>query len=583
MTESTTLSRRSLASLLHRQTASTPAEAPPTPAPAAGAPVEQPPQRRGAVGRVFLGKPEDPRWARPLLWALILGTAALYLVDITSNGTANTFYASAVKSGTESLKAWLFGSLDSGNAITVDKPPGALWVMVLSARIFGFSSASMLVPQALMGVGTVALTYAGVKRWFGAGAGLIAGALIALTPVAALMFRFNNPDAFLVFMMTLAAYAVIRAVDTPRRALRWLVLVGIALGFAFLTKLLQGLLVLPAFALVYLIASPNRLGKRLLHLLGAAVALIVSAGWFVVLVEIWPASARPYIGGSTNNSLWELALGYNGLGRILGGSGNGGGGGGGGFGGTAGLLRMFNSSFAGEIAWLLPAAMIALVAGFVLAGRAPRTDKTRAAMILWGGWLVVSVLVFSFMSGTIHPYYSVALVPAIGALIGIVSTLLWKQRDNTAARGVLAVMIAATAILGCYLMGTYASGWMSWVRWTMLIGGVLGAAVLAMSGGVFKRFAVAAALIGSLSALGGTTAYTIATVATPTPAPPRPPDRPRPAMAASAAAVRAVAWPTHRGAPPRAERPRAAPPGRLDLKRGTTAGGSTGTSEHDPT
>ena len=175
---------------------------------------------------------------------------------------------------------------------------------------------------------------------------------------------------------------------------------------------------------------------------------------------------------------------------------------------------MFNSSFAGEIAWLLPAAMIALVAGFVLAGRAPRTDKTRAAMILWGGWLVVSVLVFSFMSGTIHPYYSVALVPAIGALIGIVSTLLWKQRDNTAARGVLAVMIATTAILGCYLMGTYASGWMSWVRWTMLIGGVLGAAALAMSGGVLKRFAVAAALIGSLSALGGTTAYTIETVAT---------------------------------------------------------------------
>ena len=175
---------------------------------------------------------------------------------------------------------------------------------------------------------------------------------------------------------------------------------------------------------------------------------------------------------------------------------------------------MFNSSFAGEIAWLLPAALIALVTGFVLAGRAPRTDKTRAAMILWGGWLTVSMLVFSFMSGTIHPYYSVALVPAIAALIGIVATLLWKQRDNNAARGVLAVMIAATAILGCYLMGTYTSGWLSWVRWTMLIGGVLGAAVLAMSGGVFKRFAVVAALIGSLSALGGTTAYTIATVAT---------------------------------------------------------------------
>jgi 4-amino-4-deoxy-L-arabinose transferase-like glycosyltransferase len=473
-----------------------------------------PPKRRGAAGRLFLGKPGDPSWARPLLWALLLATTALYLVDITNSGTANSFYAAAVKSGTESLKAWLFGSLDAGNSITVDKPPAALWVMVLSARIFGFSSASMLVPQALMGVGTVALTYEGVKRWFGPAAGLISGALIALTPVAALMFRFNNPDAFLVFSMTLAAYAVIRAVDTPTRALRWLVLAGIALGFAFLTKLMQGMLVLPAFVAVYLIASPNRLGKRLLHLLGAAAALIVSAGWFVVLVELWPASARPYIGGSTDNSLWELALGYNGLSRILGGAGNGGAGGGGGrgFGGTSGLLRMFNSSFAGEIGWLLPAALIALVVGLVLAGRAPRTDKLRAAMILWGAWLVVSAGVFSFMSGTIHPYYAVALVPAIGALIGIVATRLWGRRDNHAARGALAVMIAATAIWGCYAMGTYASGWLSWIRWTMLIGGVLGAAVLALSGGAFQRFAVAGALIGSLASLGGTAAYTIATV-----------------------------------------------------------------------
>ncbi|GAA3632423.1 ArnT family glycosyltransferase [Microlunatus ginsengisoli] len=515
MSGSTTLSRRPLSGLLRRQTAPTPTDTPPAPADQRGSADQAPPGQRGALGRLFLGKRGEPAWARPLLWVLLLGTAAIYLVDIANSGSANSFYAAAVKSGTESLKAWLFGSLDAGNSITVDKPPAALWVMVLSARIFGFSSASMLVPQALMGVGTVALTYAGVKRWFGPAAGLIAGALIALTPVAALMFRFNNPDAFLVFSMTLAAYAVIRAVDTPRRALRWLVLAGTALGFAFLTKLMQGMLVLPAFAAVYLVASPNRLGRRLLHLLGAAVALIVSAGWFVLLVELWPASARPYIGGSSNNSLWELALGYNGLSRILGGAGNGGGGGGGGgFGGESGLLRMFNSAFAGEISWLLPAALIALVAGLVLAGRAPRTDKTRAAMILWGGWLVVSALVFSFMSGTIHPYYTVALAPAIGATIAITATLLWQRRDDHAARGTLAVMIAATAIWGCYLMGTYAAGWVSWVRWTMLVGGVLGAAVLAMSGGAFKRFAVAAALVGSIASLGGTAAYTVATVTT---------------------------------------------------------------------
>ncbi len=171
---------------------------------------------RGGVRRVFLGSDGDPRWARPLLWALLLGTAALYLIDLSNSGTANSFYAAAVKSGTESLKAWLFGSLDAGNAITVDKPPASLWLMVLSARIFGFSSFSMLLPQALMGIGSVALVYAAVKRWSGPAAGLIAGAVLALTPVAALMFRFNNPDALLVFLMTLAAYCVIRAVDAAR-------------------------------------------------------------------------------------------------------------------------------------------------------------------------------------------------------------------------------------------------------------------------------------------------------------------------------------------------------------------------------
>jgi 4-amino-4-deoxy-L-arabinose transferase-like glycosyltransferase len=165
---------------------------------------------------------------------------------------------------------------DAANAITVDKPPASLWIMVLSARIFGVSSFSMLLPQALMGVGTVALTYATVKRWSGAGAGLVAGALVALTPVAALMFRFNNPDALVVLLMTTAAYGVVRTIDAGHLmavrsgALYWMVLAGSAIGFAFLTKTFQGLLVLPAFGLVYLIASPLRLRTRIGHLLAAA-------------------------------------------------------------------------------------------------------------------------------------------------------------------------------------------------------------------------------------------------------------------------------------------------------------------------
>ncbi len=480
------------------------------------------PRRR--LWSVVLGPPDQPRWARPLLWALLLATAALYLVDLSSSGTANEFYAAAVKSGTESWKAWLFGSLDSANAITVDKPPVSLWLMVLSARIFGFSSFSMLLPEALLGVGTVGLTYAAVRRWSGPAAGLIAGTLLALTPVAALMFRFNNPDALLVFLLTLGAYCVIRAIDSARtaehggrsRALRWMVGAGAALGFAFLTKMGQGLLVVPAFGLVYLVAAPSRLRTRLLHLVGAFLALVVSAGWFIALVELWPAASRPYIGGSTDNSLWELALGYNGLGRLLGGSGNGGGGGGGGasFGGTAGLTRLVNTAFGTQIFWFLPAALVALVAVLVLTRRRPRTDRTRAAAVLWGGWLLTTAVVFSFMSGTIHPYYAVALAPAIAALVAIGGTELWSRRHHVAARGTLALILAGTAGWGCYLMLRDAGGWHTWLAWTMLAGGVLGAVLLVLSTGRLNKLAVAAVLLGAISAGLGAASFTAATVST---------------------------------------------------------------------
>nr|WP_269778674.1 glycosyltransferase family 39 protein [Microlunatus antarcticus] len=409
----------------------------------------------------------------------------------------------------------MFGSLDAGSSITVDKPPASLWVMVLFARVLGFSSFSLLLPQALMGVGAVAATYATVKRWAGSYAGLVAGALLALTPVAALMFRFDNPDAMLVLLMTLAAYAVVRAVDSPRGrvALRWMIVAGALIGLAFLTKMAQGLLVLPAFGLVHLVASPERFRARVGHLTAAAGALVVSAGWFIALVALWPAASRPYIGGSTNNSLWELAIGYNGLGRIFGASSGTGGGGGASFGGTAGLTRLFNSEFATQISWLLPAALVALVAGLVVTRRAPRTDRTRAALLLWGGWLLVTAVVFSCMSGTIHPYYSVALAPALAAVIAVGGRALWLRRDGHAARVTLAAMIAGTAVWGFVLLQRDASGWLTWLAWTMLVGGSLGALVLAVSAGRLKRWAVAGLLVGTLSALAGTASFTVATVA----------------------------------------------------------------------
>ncbi len=461
-----------------------------------------------------------------MLWVLLLATAGLYLWDLSASGYANEFYAAAVKSGTNDVTAWLFGSLDSANAITVDKPPVALWLMVLSCRIFGFSSFAMLLPQALAGVGTVALTHASVRRVAGSGAGLVAGAIVVLTPVAALMFRFNNPDALLTLLMTVGAYAVVRALgaDRARSSLRWMVAAGLAIGFAFLTKMLQGLLVVPGFALAYLVAARYGLWTRLRHLVAALVAMIVGAGWLVALAAVWPSGSRPYIGGSTNNSLWELALGYNGLGRIFGGEGNGGGGGQGGggntgFGGATGVLRMFNTAFATEVSWVIPAAALLLVAGFVARRRAHRTDEARASLILWGGWLIVTAAVFSLMAGTTHPYYAVALAPAIGASVAIGGAEAWQRRSHVGWRLVLAAAVCGTADWAFYLLRRDGAGWLPWLGWTGAIAGTLGATAYVIFGAWtsarVRRMAGAALLVGSIAALGGTGAWTVATAATP--------------------------------------------------------------------
>src|SRR5919112_516899 len=267
--------------------------------------------------------PLRPRWELPSLAVLLIGTAAFYLWNLSASVWANSFYAAAVQAGTQNWTAFFFGSLDSANAITVDKPPAALWVMALSGRIFGFSSWSMLAPQALMAVGAVALLWATVRRVAGPAAGLLAGTLLALTPVAVLMFEFNNPDALLVLLMVAAAWATTRAVE--KASTTWLLLAGVFIGFGFLTKMLQAFLVVPGLAAAYLWAAPTTLWRRVRQLLAAGVAIVVSAGWWLVAVALWPVDSRPYIGGSTDNSPLELAFGYNGLGRIFGGQGNGGG------------------------------------------------------------------------------------------------------------------------------------------------------------------------------------------------------------------------------------------------------------------
>ncbi|NMO88659.1 glycosyltransferase family 39 protein [Actinomycetospora sp. TBRC 11914] len=488
------------------------------------------------------------RWYAPALGVLLVATAVLYLVDLSASGWGNAFYAAAAQAGGQSWKAWFFGASDAPASIMVDKPPASLWVMGLSVRLFGLSSWSVLVPQALMGVGAVGLLAAAVKRWSGPAAGLLAGAALAVTPVATLMFRFDNPDALLCLLLVAGAYTMVRSVDaaSTRASTWWLVLAAALVGTGFLTKSLQAFLVLPAFLALHLVAGPGTWRRRLLALLPATGALLVSAGWWVAVVQLWPASSRPYVGGSQTNNVLELAFGYNGVGRLtgdetgqLGGGRPGGGGfggapggvgggpgagfaggappggmGGGGIGGatsTDSWSALFTGSMATQVSWLLPAALVLGVALLVLVGRGVRTDRRRAGVLLWGGSLLVTAGVFSLAAGIIHPYYAIALAPWIAALAAVGTVELWRARWVTWPRWVLAAVVVVTAVWSWWLLRETPS-FVPWLRVVVLVVGVLAAVGLVLAPRVRSRVlttgVLAAALVG---ALGGPTAYAVQT------------------------------------------------------------------------
>ena len=487
---------------------------PPTrPAPAFGA------RMRTLPRRAWRGRPEDPRWVRPALLGLLLATAVLYLWDLASSGYANSFYSAAAQAGSKNWEAFFFGSSDAANSITVDKPPAALWVMDLSVRVFGLNSWSILVPQALMGVATVGTLYAAVRRRFTPQAALIAGAALALTPVAVLMFRFNNPDALLVLLLTVASYAMLRAHEDGRT--RWLVLAGTLVGFAFLTKTLQAFLVLPAFASVHLVLGPNRLRRRIGQLAAGTAAMVAAAGWWVAVVQLVPAADRPYIGGSTDNSFLSLTFGYNGFGRLTGnetGSVVAGGTTTGSTGqwGATGITRLFGSEIGGQIAWLIPAALILLALGVWATRHARRTDSARAAFLLWGGSFLVTALTFSFMGGIFHAYYTIALAPSIAALVGMGAEGVWRARKHPAVAAVGAVTIGTSAVWAFVLLGRTADFYPA-LRWAVLLGG-LAAAVLFLTGAFVRkslrtrRLVAVAALAATIAVLAGPAAYAADTV-----------------------------------------------------------------------
>ena len=474
------------------------------------------PTRRGptAWARSFVrGRTDDAAWVRPALLVLLAGTAFLYLWDLGSSGWANTFYSAAVQAGTHSWKAFFYGSFDSSNFITVDKAPAALWAMELSTRIFGVNSWSILVPQALEGVAAVGLLYLTVRRWFTPGAGLLAGAVMALTPVAALMFRFNNPDAMLVLLLVGGAYALTRSIEDG--STKWLLLAFALVGFGFLAKMLQAFVVAPVFAGAYLLAAPPKFWRRIGQLFLAGLAMVAAAGWWVLIVELTPASARPYIGGSQNNSVLNLIFGYNGFGRLTGNeTGSVGGGRGAGMWGATGWDRMFNDEFGAQASWLIPAALVLLIAGLVWTAKRPRTDRTRAALVLWGGWLVVTALTFSFGAGIIHPYYTVALAPAVGALIGIGGAFFWRRRDQFAARAVLAATVVAAAWWSWRLLERVPH-WHSSLQDIVLLGGLVTAGLILIGTRLPKVATTVAVTAAVVVGLLGPAAYTWDTVTTP--------------------------------------------------------------------
>ncbi len=369
------------------------------------------PRLRGRVRLSALAAPE-------LL--LLLGvTALLNLWHLGINGWANTYYSAAVRSMSSSWHAFLFASMDHSGLMTVDKPPLALWVQALSARLFGFHPLSILVPQALMGVVAVGLLYDLVRRRFGRLAGFLGGAVFALTPMTVAVARHNNPDELLVLCSVAAVWSALRALDSSR--LRWLVVSGICVGLGFETKMAVALVVVPGIVAAWMLFAP---GRRIRGLAGFGAASLVVGGAWPLLVTLTPAADRPWISGTSDNSIWSLIFGYNGLGRVAGQSGGpqafgGGGGGGGGsfFGGSTGVFRLLHLGLGDQAGWLLGFALVAGL-GLLLLTRLTRRDPRSAWLVVVGGAFAVTAVVFSFAQGIFHPYYVSLLAPFTAALVG---------------------------------------------------------------------------------------------------------------------------------------------------------------------
>jgi 4-amino-4-deoxy-L-arabinose transferase-like glycosyltransferase len=481
------------------------------------------------VGRAAPALERPPgKWPRLALAGICVLGAVLYGTALWSGGWGNTYYTAAIKSMGLNFTNFLFGSFDPAGVVTVDKPPLSLWPQVISTWIFGYHGWSVLLPQVIEGVAAIFLLHRTVRMWAGEHAALIAALVLALTPITVMTNRTNNTDTMLVLMLLAAAYAFTRAMktDVPKSRTKWLWFAAFLIGCGFLAKMLAAWVVVPAFFAAYLAGSKAQWKRKVFDLAGAAVVLLVGSMWWVAAVDLWPGE-KPYIGGSTDGSALDLVLGYNGLGRVFGGEGPGGGGGGGlrvfggnppgggggpggggnlAFGGESGVERMFGAAVGGQISWLLPLALAALVIVAVIGfrrfrGFVPANTAQRAGWTLWGGWLVVNAVVFSFQEGIFHPYYTTVMAPAIGAIIGAGGV--WTVKMYREPRGlswlVLPASVAVAAVWAWVLISRD-TAWNGWLRYVVL--GVAVVAILVLVLRKVPRVGIVAALVAILLAPG---------------------------------------------------------------------------------
>jgi len=420
--------------------------------------------------------PQSPSWSRPRflekirslplprpeLAGLLLLAGVLYLWALSQNGWANEYYSAAVRSMAGNWHDFLYGSFDAGGLMTVDKPPLALWVQALSVKAFGYGSQAILVPQALMGMAGVGLLYDLTRRRWGRSAGFLAGLALALTPVAVGVFRHNNPDALVVLCGVAALWAFVRALE--RGATGWLVLAGACVGLGFEAKMGAALLVVPGMVAAWLWVAPRGRWTAVRQLLAAgAVMAAVGLAW-AAMVELTPASSRPWVAGTTDNSVFSLILEYNGFGRLEGQAGGpqiggGGTGGGGTFGGASGPLRLLNEALGGQAGWLLGTALVGGL-GIAVLSRLRRRDPRTGWIVAVGGASAVTAVAFSFAGGIFHPYYVSMLAPFTAALVG--ATFAQVRDGGRRGRVLGALAIGAGAITSLAVISGSASelGWL---------------------------------------------------------------------------------------------------------------------------